>query len=175
MVRSGHARPAAWAAAAVLLVVPAVTGCAGEPDPGPGGRGTSGVPSVAAPVTPTGNGPADPAAAKAQIEKNWATFVDPKASTEEKVEVLEQGDRFAPLLAGIEADANASRASVEITDIAFTSPTGARVTYDLLVDGALVLAGSKGTAVLEDGVWKVSAETLCGLAELSGRPTPEPC
>ncbi len=174
-----HPRIGVWAAAAVMAAVPALAGCSS--DSGQDGSGTTtsaGTPAAPlaplAPLTavvaaaPTVDGPADPAAAKAQVEKNWAAFFDSKVSVEEKAKVLEHGDFLEPLLGGFAGNTDAAVSSAEVTDVVFTSPTEAQVTYDLLLGGITVISDSKGTAVLEDGVWKVSTKTLCALIELSG-------
>ncbi|WKD35387.1 hypothetical protein [Streptomyces xanthophaeus] len=161
-------RAAACTAAAVLLAVPAAVGwsapavAAGPPGP----------PSAAVLILPDADGPADPAAAKEQIEKNWTAFFDPKTPTDEKAGLLQHGDLLKVLLDGFSAGAEAARTSVEVTGVTFTSPTEAEVTYDLKVGDETVLPGSKGTVVLEDGVWKVSVKTLCALVELSGAEAP---
>ncbi|MCX5608765.1 MULTISPECIES: hypothetical protein [unclassified Streptomyces] len=172
-----HPRIGVWAAAAVLAAVPALAGCSS--DSGKNGSGTTtsagatlmhAVPAALA--TPTGDGPADPAAARAQVEKNWTTFFDSKVSVEEKVKVLENGELLELLLDGFAGNSDAALSSAKVTDVVFDSATEAQVTYDLLVRGVPVLPGSKGTAVLEDGVWKVSTETLCSLVGLSGNAAP---
>ncbi|MFJ6499350.1 hypothetical protein [Streptomyces virginiae] len=170
MFQSRHApaRAAACAMAAVLLAVPAVVGWSSPA----GATGSSGPPSAAVLFLPTADGPADPAAAKEQIEKNWTAFFDPKTPTEEKAELLQHGELLTVLLDGFSAGAEAAKTSVEVTDVTFTSPTEAEVTYDLKVGGDTVLPDSKGTVELEDGVWKVSVKTLCALIELSGAEAP---
>ncbi|MFE2329562.1 hypothetical protein ACFXD5_37640 [Streptomyces sp. NPDC059385] len=170
MGRSGHARSAVWAAAAVLLVAPALAGTASAAE-----AGAAVPPSVGAAAVPAADGPADPAAAKAQIEKNWAVFFDPKSSSEEKAAVLEHGDFLEPLLGGLAKLPKADKVSVKVTNVTFTSPTQATVTYDLLVSGTPAMSANKGIAVLDDGVWKVSLKSLCGLIELSGESAPAPC
>ncbi|MET7714180.1 hypothetical protein [Streptomyces sp. NPDC005407] len=175
-----HVRPkttAAWAAAAILAFVPATAGCS---DDSGGGSKSSPTPSVTAPVTPSpsapaADGPADPAAAKAEIEKNWTTFFDPKAATDAKVKVLENGEALRPLLAAFSGDKNAAQSSARVTDVQFTSATEATVTYDLLVGGAPALPGTKGTSVYQDQTWKVSVKTLCALVELSGNAAAPGC
>lgn len=119
--------------------------------------------------------PADPAAAKAQIEKNWTTFFDPEASTDAKVKVLENGEALRPLLAAFGNDKNAARSSAKVTDVTFGSPTQAAVTYDLLIGGNPALPGAKGTAVFQDQTWKVSVKTLCALVRLSGNAAAPGC
>ncbi|MFD9729992.1 hypothetical protein [Streptomyces sp. NPDC059072] len=163
-------RAARWAAAAALLVVPALAGSASAAE------GAVAVSSgVGAPVVPVADGPADPAAATAQIEKNWAVFFDPKSTTEQKAAVLEHGDFLEPLLGGLAKLPQADKVSVKVTNVTFTSPTQATVTYDLLVSGTPAMSANKGIAVLDDGVWKVSLKSLCGLIELSGESAPAPC
>ncbi|MFI1101253.1 hypothetical protein [Streptomyces melanogenes] len=165
-------RSAAWAAAAVLVLFPAAAACS---DSG-GGSGKSPSPTATAPAeSPAADQPADPAAARAQIEKNWTTFFDPKASTDAKVKVLENGDALRPLLAAFGNDKNAAQSSAKVTAVTFSSPTQAAVTYDLLVGGNPALPGAKGTAVLQDQTWKVSVKTLCALVRLSGNAAAPGC
>ncbi|MEY2233801.1 hypothetical protein [Streptomyces sp. BF23-19] len=166
--RHAPARAAAYTAAAVLLAVPAVVGWSSPA----GAAGSPGPPSATVLFLPTADGPADPEAAKEQIEKNWTAFFDPKTPTDEKAELLQHGELLKVLLDGFSAGAEAAKTSVEVTDVTFTSPTEAEVTYDLKVGGDTVLPGSKGTVEFEDGVWKVSVKTLCALVELSGAETP---
>ncbi|MER5891123.1 hypothetical protein ABT160_45545 [Streptomyces sp. NPDC001941] len=174
--RTRHARTTAWAAAAALALLPALAGCS---DGGDGGGGTppsaSAAQSPPAAASPTGSGPADPAAAKAQVEKNWTTFFDPKATTEQKAGVLEDGDVMRPLLAAFGGDKNAARSSAKVTAVDFTSATEAAVTYDLMVGGNPALPGSKGTSVLQGGTWKVSVKSLCALVKLSGNAAAPGC
>lgn len=172
MVQSRHPRAAACTAALVLLVVPAVAGWSSGPA---GGAGASGAVSLAAPARPVADEPADPAAAKAEIEKNWTAFFDAKATTEQRVALLEHGDLLEFVIDTFADNPNVSKASVKVKDVAFTSPTEAKVTYDLLISGASTLPDSKGIAVLDDGIWKVSLKSLCGLIELTGDEAPPPC
>ncbi|MGW0365622.1 hypothetical protein [Streptomyces sp. NPDC002990] len=180
MVLSGTPRTVAWAAAAVLLLAPAAAGCTSDPADETG-TGTSPTTSPSSPplvpVVPTTEPPqpADPAAARAEVQKNWTAFFDPGSSVDQKAGVLENGDTLKPLLNAFAADPNASKSSAKVTGVAFTSPREAQVTYDLLVGETPALPGSKGTAVLQDGVWKVSAKTLCGLVKISGNTAVPGC
>ena len=47
-----------------------------------------------------------------------------------------------------------------------TSATQATVVYTVLVSGTPMLQGQKGTAVLENGTWKVGLTSFCALAAL---------
>ncbi|MFG2331822.1 hypothetical protein ACGFMM_19595 [Streptomyces sp. NPDC048604] len=161
----GRSRLAALAAAAVLVVTPVAAGC--SDDGGGNGGGSS--------PTPTRtqmNEPADPAAAKAEITKNWTAFFNAETPVEERVRVLENGEQMRPVLIAFAADPNAARVSAKVGAIAFTSAEKAAVTYDLLIAGTPAVPNSKGTSVLQDDVWKVSVQTLCALVNQSGNAVP---
>jgi hypothetical protein len=56
------------------------------------------------------------------------------------------------------------------------SATTAKVTYDILLSGTPVLTNQSGSAVLQDGTWKVSTTSFCGLLTLNGtKPLPAVC
>jgi hypothetical protein len=42
----------------------------------------------------------------------------------------------------------------------------AQVTYDILVSGTLELKNQNGSAVLQDGIWKVGVTSFCSLLTL---------
>ncbi|WP_406860026.1 hypothetical protein ABZO31_06380 [Streptomyces sp. HUAS MG47] len=161
----GRSRLAALAAAAVLVVTPVAAACS---DNG-GGNGGDASPT---PTRTQTNQPDDPAAAKAEITKNWTAFFDAQTPVDERVRVLENGEQMRPVLTAFAADPNAARASAKVNAIAFTSADKAAVTYDLLISGTPAVPDSKGTSVLQDGVWKVSVQTLCALVNQSGNAVP---
>ncbi|QFR02438.1 hypothetical protein F9278_08580 [Streptomyces phaeolivaceus] len=170
------------AAALVLLLAPALAAC--SDDSGGGGDTAPPTPSVertasepaeeTTSATASASGPADTAAAEKEIQQNWKTFFDPSTSTEEKQAVLENGDEMGPVLAAFSGDERGGQVEAEVQKVAFTSATGADVTYTLLLEGATALPDAAGTAVEQDGTWKVSVKTLCGLVALSGDATPGP-
>ncbi|MEV5973298.1 hypothetical protein [Streptomyces sp. NPDC051921] len=158
-------RVAALAAVAVLVLTPAVASCSDD-----GGTSSDQGTQTTAPAAT--DRPADPVAAKAEITKNWTAFFDPKTPAAERVELLENGEQMAPVLAAFSGDKNAAMTSAKVTGVEFTSPTNANVTYDLLVGGNPALPDAKGTSVLQNDTWKVSVTTLCGLVQLSGATVP---
>ncbi|MFJ5831348.1 hypothetical protein [Streptomyces sp. NPDC093089] len=166
--RGGRPRLAALAAAAVLVLTPALASCSDDGNGGYDGGMSSAPPSPSSAAV----GPDDPVAAKGEITKNWTAFFDPKTPVAEKAALLENGEQMRPVLAAFAGDRNAALTSAKVTGIAFTSATDANVTYDLLVGGNPALSGSQGTSILQDGTWKVSVKTLCGLVELSGVTVP---
>ncbi|WP_229818741.1 MULTISPECIES: hypothetical protein [Streptomyces] len=160
----GRSRLVALAAAAALVLGPALAGC-GDGDGGDGEAPPATLPTAT-------DRPRDPEAAEAEITKNWTAFFDPKTPTDEKVKLLENGERMRTVLAAFAGDKNAAMTSAKVKGIEFTSPNDADVTYDLLVGGAAALPDSKGTSVLQEDTWKVSVKTLCGLVQLSGASVP---
>ncbi|MFF9196427.1 hypothetical protein ACF09L_14585 [Streptomyces sp. NPDC014779] len=157
-------RAGAFGATAVLLLAPVLAGCSDD-----NGSSDKVTPTTMPAMT---DQPADPDAAKAQITKNWTAFFDPKTPTAERIKLLEDGERMAPVLAAFAGDKNAAQSSAKVKKIDFTSPTGANVTYDLLVAGNTALPDAKGTSVLQNDTWKVSVQTLCGLVQVSGATVP---
>ncbi|MFJ8587200.1 hypothetical protein ACIRD2_21480 [Streptomyces sp. NPDC093595] len=165
-----HRRTAALAAAGVLLVVPAAAACGG----GNGNGQSESSPTATATSPQATDRPADAAAARQQIEKNWTAFFDPATPVDRKAELLENGDRLRPVLQAFAADPQAARTSVKVQDVTFTAADRADVTYDVLVGGSPALPGAKGTAVHHEGTWKVSVTTLCALVRLSPDATAMP-
>ena len=47
-----------------------------------------------------------------------------------------------------------------------TLTSATQATVDFLVSGTPMLQGQKGTAVLENGTWKVGVSSFCALAAL---------
>ncbi|MFR9799970.1 hypothetical protein ACL02U_29355 [Streptomyces sp. MS06] len=155
-------RGTAFAAALALIVAPVVTACSDS------GGGSSASPSSTSPTATGATAPADLAAAEQQVKKDWQTFFDPASSLQQKQDVLENGDRMAPVLQAFSGDQRGGQVQANVTAVEFTSPTQATVTYDLTLNGATALPNASGTAVLQDGTWKVSASTLCALVAMSG-------
>ncbi|MGP4011577.1 hypothetical protein [Streptomyces sp. 4N124] len=169
-LRRGNAgRGTAIMAALLLFLAPALAAC--SDDEGGGSSETPPTPTVEQteqPTSPAASGPADTAAAEREIKQNWQKFFDPATSAQDKQSVLENGDRMAPVLAAFSGDERGGQVQAKVTAVEFTSPTEANVTYDLTLKGATALPGASGTAVEQDGAWKVSAKTLCALVSMSG-------
>ncbi|KAB1973319.1 hypothetical protein F8144_43890 [Streptomyces triticiradicis] len=167
----GRGRVRAVAAGAVLVLAATLTACS---DNG-GGSSSSSTPSVKnSPSAPPATAPADPAAAQQEIKQNWEKFFDPAVSAKEKLAVLENGEQMAPVLQGFNGDQRGQQVKADVQKIEFTSPTEANVTYTLLLQGATALPNASGTAVEQNGTWKVSAKTLCALVQLSGNASASP-
>ncbi|GAA1251904.1 hypothetical protein GCM10009665_48250 [Kitasatospora nipponensis] len=108
------------------------------------------------------------AAATTQVTQNWQNFFSPATPIDAKTALLQHGAQLQPLLQAFAADPRISQISAQVTNVQFTSDTTAIVTYDLSLQGQVVQPAAAGQAVLEDGTWKVSQATLCGLVAQSG-------
>ncbi|MDG4864625.1 hypothetical protein P8605_41415 [Streptomyces sp. T-3] len=178
----GRARIAAWAAVAVLMTGSAAAcgddsgGGGDSPPPTPSKEQTTSAPAPdptsSAPAA--GGAPKDAAKAEKEIKKNWEDFFDPKVKLKDKPALLENGDKMSEVIEGFSGDERGQQVTAEVVDVEFTSPEEAKITYALALKGATVLPKADGVAVLQDGTWKVSVKTLCGLIAMSGDTSPGP-
>lgn len=158
--------------ATCAIVVPTLlaAGCGGGDSDGT----TNPQPSDATSTTPASvaTGPADEAAAKAEITTNWEKFLKSGTPKATAVKLLENGDQLGVALkkAAEEDEATGGERSAEVTLIEFVNPTTANVNYNLHAAGQDLQ--SAGQAVLQDGVWKVSAATFCTLVVLGNGSRP---
>ena len=116
-------------------------------------------------------------AAVAQITANWEKFFSSSTPVAQKVTLLQNGSTFE---AAIKAFANfplASSLGAKVTNVTVNSATSATVTYSITTSsGSTLLPNQKGTAVYQDGVWKVGDASLCGLLKLvPGSTAPAAC
>lgn len=159
-------RGTAFAAALLLILAPAVAAC--SDGGGSGASSPSATPPGQAATSARPSLPADPTAAKKEIAENWEKFFDPKTPLKDKQDLLENGDRMAPVLQAFSGDRRGGQVRARVEKTEFTSATQATVTYTLLLNGATALPNASGTSVVQDGTWKVSVRTLCALVQLSG-------
>jgi len=128
--------------------------------------------SSAAPSSPAGS----TANAAAEITANWEKFFDSSTPVSEKVTLLQNGKVLEPAIRALVALPLASNLGAKVTAVTVTSPTKAAVTYNITSGGSSLLSGQKGTAVYQDGTWKVGTASLCGLLRLvPGGSVPAAC
>jgi hypothetical protein len=126
---------------------------------------TSVAPSSAAPA-PASSAPAGSSAASKVIAANWTAFFSAKTPVARRVSLLQDGQQFASIIKSQAGGGLAAEASAKVTKVAVKSASQATVTYSILVAGQSALAGKTGTAVLQDGTWKVGVASFCGLLAL---------
>jgi hypothetical protein len=115
---------------------------------------------------PSATAPSDVTAATAEVKASWAGFFDGSKPAAERASYLEDAGSLAQALAAAGQDPNAAATKATVSAVAFTDPTHATVTYDLVVNGATVLPGAQGQEILVDGHWKVSKASFCQLVAL---------
>jgi hypothetical protein len=122
--------------------------------------------SAAAPTTSAATaaspGASGSAAAIAEIKTNWAKFFNSSTPNSERVALLQNGSQFSSAISSFSASPLAAAVTSKVDAVTITSATQASVTYDLTAAGTSVATGQKGTAVLQNGTWKVGDDTFCG-------------
>lgn len=109
---------------------------------------------------------------EATIAANYATFFDGTKPVADKVGLIENGQQYSKELETQAASPMGKIASVKVSAVTITSPTTADVTYTILVGGTPALPNQPGKAVLQDGVWKVSADSFLALLALQAGSAP---
>jgi hypothetical protein len=110
--------------------------------------------------------PTSGAAAEQAVTTNWTAFFDPKTSAAQKASLVQNGSQFAAVLAAQASNPQGAAASAKVTKVTLVSSSQAAVSYDILLSGTPVLSNQKGTAVYQDGTWKVGDASFCGLLTL---------
>jgi hypothetical protein len=118
--------------------------------------------SSAAPSSPSAAG----GNAKAQITANWEAFFNGQTSAAKKIQLLQNGQKFAAVINAQAGSGLASTAGAKVTAVVVNSATSATVSYDITLSGATALANQTGTAVYQDGKWKVGDVSFCQLLKL---------
>jgi hypothetical protein len=109
--------------------------------------------------------PASSSAAVATITKNWETFFDAaKTPTATRISLLQDGSQFPA--ADLAASGIASSASAQVTSVTNVTSSTAVVKYNILISGTPTLKDETGTAVYQDGTWKVGISSFCSLLTL---------
>jgi hypothetical protein len=109
--------------------------------------------------------------AKAQITANWEAFFNGQTQAAKKISLLENGQKFATVIKAQAGSGLASSAGAKVTAVVVNSATKATVTYDITLSGATALGNQTGTAIYQDGVWKVGDVSFCQLLKLENAGT----
>ena len=129
--------------------------------------------SGSGPSTPTTT---SPAATKALIKGVYVKFFSSKTPTSTRVNLLQNGHQFAPAIAALAQNPLAKNTSATVSSVTLQGPDKAKVVYTVNLSGTPVpgLKNRTGSAVRENGAWKVGAADFCALVSLGGSP-PEAC
>jgi hypothetical protein len=108
------------------------------------------------------------------IRADWQRFFSGASSATTKTALLENGSRYAKTIAAQVANSLAKSLRAKVSSVQLTSASTAAVKYSLLLGKQVLLAGQTGRAVLQKGVWKVSAASFQALLALEGQASPSP-
>ena len=134
---------------------------------------SSSAPSSAAASSPSTGGSS---AAVAQITASWEAFFDGKTSAAKKITLLQNGQKFASVINAQAGSSIATGAGAKVTAVVVNSATSATVSYGITLNGASALPNQTGTAVYQDGIWKVGDVSFCELLKLeNGGTAPSVC
>jgi len=115
----------------------------------------------------------DPAAIKAEIKSAYETFFSSKTSDSDKAGLLQNGPQFQAVIKSFTSNPLAKNVSATVSSVTLQGPNKAKVVYVVKVGGA-PLGKQTGSAVLQNGQWKVGDASLCKLIALGGT-TPSVC
>ena len=138
---------------------------------------SSSVSHTASAAAPTASvAAASTASAAAQITANWEAFFSGTTPAAKKIALLQNGQKYAALIQAQAASSLAKSASAKVTAVHVISATQATVTYDIYLGGQPALSDQAGTAVYQDGTWKVGDASFCQLLTLeNGGKAPAAC
>ena len=109
--------------------------------------------------------------AKAQITSNWEAFFNGQTSAAKKIALLENGQKFASVINAQAGSGLAASAGAKVKTVVVNSPAQATVHYDITLSGTTALANQTGTAVYQNGTWKVGDVSFCQLLKLENAGT----
>lgn len=116
-------------------------------------------------------------AAVAAVTTSWDRFFSRNTSSSERVTLLQNGSQFASALKALAASPLASAVTSKVDSVTVTSGSQAKVAYELSGLGSSAAKSASGSAVLQDGTWKIGDDVFCSLlrqAKSGGLSLPVP-
>ncbi len=126
--------------------------------------------------TATSAGSSPTSAAAGTIKTNWETFFNASTPVPRRMALLEDGSQFPA--SSLAATGLAAEAKAKVLTVTNVTASQATVKYDILLGSTPALKNQVGTAVYQNGTWKVGVASFCGLLTLenggktSGLPAP---
>ena len=121
-------------------------------------------------TTTTGNSTAQ---AQAQIKSAYQKFFSGSTSVADREAVLQDGSRFKSVIQAFASNPLAKNVNVTVSSVKLQGADNAKVIYTVKL-GSAGLPKQTGTAVRQNGTWKVGYASLCKLVALQG-PAPPAC
>jgi hypothetical protein len=141
-----------------------------SPSSAPPSSAAASSPAASSPVA-SSSGQAASGNATAQITANWEAFFNGQTPAAKKISLLENGQKFASVINAQAGSGIATSAGAKVTKVVVNSPAKATVNYDITLGGTTALANQTGTAVYQDGMWKVGDVSFCQLLKLENAGT----
>ena len=163
-----------------LALALAVSACSSSSSSSSASSATSSSAPVSSPA-PVSSAPASSSssgnsAAAAEITTNWEKFFNASTPLSQRVALLENGSSFSSAIDSFSKLPLANGIGAKVTGVTVTSATMATVTYSIVSGSTTLLGGQTGTAVYQDGMWKVGDASLCNLFKLiPGGSEPAAC
>jgi hypothetical protein len=130
------------------------------------GSSSSSTPPKASPSAKASTPSSAMAADQKEITANWEAFFSAKTPVSKRVGLLQDGSTFSSIIKSQAGSSLASEATAQVTKVTVITSSQAQVTYSILVAGTPELKNQAGTAVYQDGTWKVGVTSFCGLLTL---------
>jgi hypothetical protein len=108
------------------------------------------------------------------IKADWEKFFAGGTPAAQKIPLLENGQQFAQTIQAQAQSPLAKSTAARVLSVRVTSPATAAVKYSILLGTQVALANQSGQAVLQNGVWKVSAHSFQALLALEGAASSSP-
>ena len=160
-----------------LALALAVSACSSSSSSSSSSAASSPV-SSSAPVSsaPASSSSSGNSAAAAEITTNWEKFFNASTPLSQRVALLQNGSAFSSAIDSFSKLPLANGIGAKVTGVTVTSATSATVTYSIVSGSTTLLGGQTGTAVYQDGMWKVGDASLCNLFKLiPGGSEPAAC
>jgi len=116
--------------------------------------------------TPTPSVSPSISSAAAAVTSSWIKFFNGATPAAAKITLLQNAQQFATVITAQASSPLAKSTQAKVTAVKVTSPTTATVKYSIVEGGQVALPNQTGQAVLESGVWKVSAPSFQALLKL---------
>jgi ABC-type Fe3+-hydroxamate transport system substrate-binding protein len=159
-----------------LALALAVAACSSSSSSSSSSAAASSAPASSAPASSSGPAASGNSAAAAQITTNWEKFFNASTPLSQRVALLQNGSTFSSAIDSFSKLPLANGIGAKVTGVTVTSPTMATVTYSIVSGSTTLLGGQSGTAVNQDGTWKVGDASLCNLFKLiPGGSVPAAC
>ncbi|HTZ24675.1 MAG TPA: hypothetical protein VMC83_11860 [Streptosporangiaceae bacterium] len=120
-------------------------------------------PAASPSASATSSGSSASSADEKEITANWEAFFNAKTPVAKRVSLLQDGSTFSTIIKSQAGSGLAAEATAKVSKVTLITTSEAQVTYDILVGGTPELKNQNGTAVLQDGTWKVGVASFCGL------------